>query len=121
MEFYSLGIAVRSILLAYEWDQFALLYSNVQDKDMSCSAVRNDLQSVVNRYDDITINFVANIMEISLEYIKKVMRSVWARARIVVVCVPEDVKREFLLHVMDSGYLTDDFVYILADTDSTGF
>ncbi|PIO72495.1 hypothetical protein TELCIR_05576, partial [Teladorsagia circumcincta] len=78
---FSLGIAVRSILLAFQWDQFALLYSNVGDYDSSCKAMKNDLQNVVNRFDDLTINFVTDVMEMTLDYVKKVMHYTAERAR----------------------------------------
>ncbi|KAK6022611.1 ligand-binding protein, receptor family [Ostertagia ostertagi] len=118
---FSLGIAVRSILLAFEWDQFALLYSNVGDYDSSCKAMKNDLQNVVNRFDDLTINFVTDVMEMTLDYVKKVMHYTAERARIVVVCVDDEIKREFILYLKDAGYLRDDFIYIFADSDSDGF
>ncbi|XGW11033.1 hypothetical protein V3C99_012494, partial [Haemonchus contortus] len=118
---FSLGIAVRSILLNFGWNEFALLYSDVSDYDSSCRAMKNDMQSVVNRFDDLTLNFVTNMMEMTKEYVGKVLRSVSERARIVVVCVDDDIKREFLLYVKDNGYLKPEFVYIFADTDSSGF
>lgn len=42
--FCSLGIAIRSVLLSFEWDQFALVYSNVGDPEQNCNIMKNDVQ-----------------------------------------------------------------------------
>ncbi|KAE9412545.1 hypothetical protein Angca_001422, partial [Angiostrongylus cantonensis] len=40
---YSLGIAIKSVMMSFGWKQFAFVYSNRKD-DLKCSIMKNDLQ-----------------------------------------------------------------------------
>ncbi|VDM63897.1 unnamed protein product [Angiostrongylus costaricensis] len=40
---YSLGIAIKTVMMSFGWKQFAFVYSN-QDDAQKCSIMKNDMQ-----------------------------------------------------------------------------
>ncbi|EYB91033.1 hypothetical protein Y032_0211g2199 [Ancylostoma ceylanicum] len=119
---FSLGIALRSILLSFGWNQFGFLYS-AEHNNEKCISIKNDLQKAISMTNGMTINYIGEFVRFNEESILIKLKKMAARARIVVVCVPEGrgMRRKLLLTIHDGGYLTDEFVYIFADTKSKGF
>uniref|UniRef100_A0A183GGP0 ANF_receptor domain-containing protein n=1 Tax=Heligmosomoides polygyrus TaxID=6339 RepID=A0A183GGP0_HELPZ len=80
---FSLGVAVKTILLSFDWNQFAFIFSTIGDKELTCSSVKNDMQSVINQYDSITLNYVGQLFQFTSEGIASIMETVSERARII--------------------------------------
>ncbi|EYB82927.1 hypothetical protein Y032_0347g3162 [Ancylostoma ceylanicum] len=119
---YSLGVALRAVLLAFNWTQFAFVYSNLKD-EQTCEVMKNDLQNAIAQHGNITLNYIGRITSMDTPGIKKVLDNVSKRARIVVTCFAEGYgyKRALLLTALDAGYLTSEYLYIMADPNSNGF
>ncbi|WKX97320.1 hypothetical protein Q1695_013177 [Nippostrongylus brasiliensis] len=118
---YSLGVAIRSVLLTFDWDQFAMVYSTVGDSEESCLTVKSDIQDAVNHLHDVTINYSGRLFSMSKEAVQFTMEIVKDRARIVILCIPDVHKRTFMLHLLDAGYLNSEFVFIFVDPTSKIF
>ncbi|EPB73457.1 hypothetical protein ANCCEY_07479 [Ancylostoma ceylanicum] len=119
---FSLGVALRAVLLAFNWTQFAFVYSNLKD-EQTCEVMKNDLQNAIAQHGNITLNYIGRITSMDTPGIKKVLDNVSKRARIVVTCFAEGYgyKRALLLTALDAGYLTSEYLYIMADPNSNGF
>ncbi|KAL6744156.1 hypothetical protein Aduo_017119 [Ancylostoma duodenale] len=119
---FSLCIALRSILFSFGWYQFGFLCS-AEHNNERCTAIKNDLQKAISMTNGMTINYIGEFVRFDEESILNKLKKMAARARIVVVCLPEGrgMKRKLMLTVRDGGYLTEEFVYIFADTVSKGF
>ncbi|WKX97316.1 hypothetical protein Q1695_013176 [Nippostrongylus brasiliensis] len=113
---FSLGLALRSVMLKYGWDQFAMVYS-----DGPCFSVISDIQDAINRWHDITINYSGHLYSMSQEAVELTMQNVKDRARIVILCIPDEYKRRFMLYLLDGGYLNPEFMFIFVDPSSKIF
>ncbi|KAK6023876.1 hypothetical protein OSTOST_10326, partial [Ostertagia ostertagi] len=113
-----LSVAVRALLHSFEWDQFAVIYSDYGSIDTACSTMKSDIENVLST---VAINYVGHLPDISFESVKRTMEQIKERARIIVFCVPDVSIRDFMLNLMDGGYMTNEYVFISANVKSKGF
>ncbi|KAK6015328.1 hypothetical protein OSTOST_19248 [Ostertagia ostertagi] len=75
---FSLSVAVRALLHSFEWDQFAVIYSDYGSIDTACSTMKSDIENVLST---VAINYVGHLPDISFESVKRTMEQIKERAR----------------------------------------
>ncbi|KAJ1352399.1 hypothetical protein KIN20_008725 [Parelaphostrongylus tenuis] len=113
---YSLGIAINSVLSSFGWNKVAYVYSNERDK-YKCSILKNDIQDAFSVTNDVIINVIVEMKNLTFQGITQALGDVSSRAR----TEGYGFKRRFVLAAKDAGYLNEEYLYIFADTKSKGF
>ncbi|CAI5451735.1 unnamed protein product [Caenorhabditis angaria] len=119
---YSISLAVKNVLERFEWNQFAFIYSNSGDLE-KCSSMKSDLESMSAYSDTITLSYIYQIQNVTMDSLKAGVKAVAAKARIVVVCFTGGFgyKKAFVASISAAGVATTEFVYIFAEPKSRGF
>ncbi|KAI1695986.1 receptor family ligand binding region domain-containing protein [Ditylenchus destructor] len=120
---YVLGQAVRSLLVQYNWTEFALLYT-LDTEQRKCDFLQQDIEKAL--VDDPTGTTIVYKRQLSLYFTERSMKDalldVKSRARIILACFDSDLdKRAFLIYANDLGLnQNDEYVFIFPDIRSQG-
>ncbi|CAL2029805.1 unnamed protein product [Caenorhabditis brenneri] len=119
---YSLAMAIRGTLKQFEWSEFVYVYSNDGD-DEKCESLKDDLQTVASQHSDIALAYTTRMISRNVNDMRAAIRDVMKRGRIIVVCVASGngSKKTVMEAVETENANTDEFVYIMAETNSRGF
>ncbi|KAK0410045.1 hypothetical protein QR680_004912 [Steinernema hermaphroditum] len=118
---FTLGLAIREVMLEYEWKEFALVYTmdKVQRK---CDFLQQDLEKAISSDDTIEVSIsYKRQLNPTPEGLKQMLINLKTKARIIVSCFDSDTdKRLFLIEATRQGMNTDEYVYIFPDLRSQG-
>ncbi|KAI1707073.1 receptor family ligand binding region domain-containing protein [Ditylenchus destructor] len=118
---YVLGLAVRALLVQYNWTEFALLYT-LDEEQRKCDFLQQDLEKAfVDDPTGTTIVYKRQLYSTERS-MKDALSDVKSRARIILACFDSDLdKRAFLIYANDLGLnQNDEYVFIFPDVRSQG-
>ncbi|WKY12011.1 hypothetical protein Q1695_003515 [Nippostrongylus brasiliensis] len=119
--YYSLSLALLSVMDHFGWDEFAFIYSLAEDVER-CPVYLTDLQKALYVQQQFTISY-SNVWRNNTDSeMKSILSDLRNRARVIVVCSSSfAVKRKLFLHAYDMGMTTSDYAYILSDLGTSGY
>ncbi|KAF1768995.1 hypothetical protein GCK72_000808 [Caenorhabditis remanei] len=119
---YSLAMAIRGTLKQFEWSEFVFLYCNDGD-DEKCESLKDDIQTVASHHSDITLAYTTRITSKNLSDMRTAIKDIKKRGRIIVACVASGngSKRTLMQAAALENANTNEYVYIMAETNSRGF
>ncbi|CAD5226277.1 unnamed protein product [Bursaphelenchus okinawaensis] len=114
--FNDLGNVVCATLHYFEWDSFALIYQ--ENEDGGCYAFQQDMEDVSNAEEACVMSYKEVVDSWVETDIKFTMDQLKSRARIILLCFDDpEQQRKFTVKLSEYGLDTNEYVYLLPDTD----
>ncbi|KJH47405.1 ligand-binding protein, receptor family [Dictyocaulus viviparus] len=119
--YYTLSLALLSVLKHFGWFEFAFVYFGSEDKER-CPIYLTDLQEALSQNREHVLRFVKVFPDDSETTIRLALSQLRQRARIIVYCSSNIVvMRKFMLLAHDMNMINDEYVYILSELGVTGY
>uniref|UniRef100_A0A1I7S6R9 Guanylate cyclase n=1 Tax=Bursaphelenchus xylophilus TaxID=6326 RepID=A0A1I7S6R9_BURXY len=111
-----LGNVICSTLHYFDWNLYALIYQ--ENEDGGCYAFQQDMEDVSNQVEDCVMAYKEVVDSWEEKDIDFTMSQLKTRARIIVLCFDDvEQQRRFTVKLAEYGLDTDEYVFLLPDTD----
>ncbi|CAI5452523.1 unnamed protein product [Caenorhabditis angaria] len=119
---YSLAESIHELMNQFGWSQFVFVYSNDGDEE-KCESLKNDVQTVISVYNDVQLAYLYQIGTVTLSSLRTAIQSIKTRGRIIVACFAANkgLKKAFMQAAYLEEAVNNEYVYIMAETNSRGF